>query len=207
MRKRSILSLLMASALAVAQAIPAFAGDGAETKQLDGELYLVPAPPSKGAMPKQGGEPGYMGPYGTDDLFQYEDNEKSALKGLFTRKLARWKDPLTLPHSRMDCVKWAKGDIPFDGSYKICIGWKTQWQWMYVTAWLRVETVDESDIGGAINTCLRDAAVAAALAAIVTGGSGAVGTFGTVMKGCLASKLPKLVNVAVWTDSSWGGWE
>lgn len=207
MRKRSILSLLMASALAVAQAIPAFAGDGAETKQLDGELYLVPAPPSKGAMPKQGGEPGYMGPYGTDDLFQYEDNEKSALKGLFTRKLARWKDPLTLPHSRMDCVKWAKGHIPFDGDYKICIGWKTQWQWMYVTAWLRVETVDESDIGGAINTCLRDAAVAAALAAIVTGGSAAVGTFGTVMKGCLASKLPKLVNVAVWTDSSWGGWE
>jgi hypothetical protein len=197
----------MASTLAIMQAVPAWAGDGSATGQLDGEIYLTPFTPKNGAAPKLGGEPGYMGPYGADDLFQYDDNDKSTLKGLYTRKLARWKDPLTLPHSRMDCVKWAKGHIPFDGDYKICIGWKTQWQWMYVTAWLRVETAEESDIGGAIDGCLRDAAIAAALAAIVTGGSAAVGTFETVMKGCLASKLPKLVNAAVWTDSKWGDWE
>jgi hypothetical protein len=205
--RKSILSLLAASALAVMQVAPAFAEDSTNTDQLDGELYLSPPSSEKGATPKPGGEPGYMGPYGADDLFQYEDNDKSQLKGLFTRKLARWKDPLTLPHSRMSCVKWAKGHIPFDGDYKICIGWKTQWQWMYVTAWLRVETGEESDIGNAINSCLRDAAIAAALAAIVTGGSAAVGTFETVMKGCLASKLPKLLHVAVWTDSRWGDWE
>jgi hypothetical protein len=205
--RRSLLSLLTASALAFVQVVPAFAQDKTKTDQLDGELYLSAPAKDRGAMSKPGGEPGYAGPYGADQLFQYDDDEKSTLKGLFTRKLGRWKDPLTLPHSRMECVKWAKGDIPFDGQYKICIGWKTQFQWMYVTAWLRVETATESDIGGAINGCLRDAAIAAALAAIVTGGSAAVGTFETVMKGCLASKLPKLLTVAVWTDSKWGDWE
>lgn len=125
----------------------------------------------------------------------------------YERVLAVWKDPLTLPHSRSECAKWASGHIPFDGDWKTCIGWKVQWQWMYDRATLTVNAPNAGDINKAVQVCLGTAAVAAAAAAIVTGSSAAIATFEEVMKGCLAGSLGSSVGVHVRTESYWGDWE
>jgi hypothetical protein len=173
-------------------------------QKIDGEIYLEESdvPP-----PTQRGMSGNFPPFGLERTFQFENPNKGVKNAIYERQIARWKDPLTLPHSRSECAKWATGHIPFDGDYKICVGWKIQWQWMYVSAFLRVTTANPQDIGSAIDECFKTAAVAAAIAAIVTGGSAAIGTFESVMKACLVAKLPDVVSVTAYTTSAWGPWE
>lgn len=132
----------------------------------------------------------------------YLERSLAPTRTIYERTLARWKDPFTPPQSRAECVKWATGP-----GFKICIGWKVQWKWMYTTAYTRVSTADPEDIPRAINECLVTAAVAGALAAVVSGGSAAIPTFEGVLKGCLVVKLKSLVSVATWTSSGWGDWE
>jgi hypothetical protein len=176
----------------------------AQAQKVDGEIFLEESdvPP-----PTQRGMSGNFAPFGQERTFQFENSNKGIKNTIYERQIARWKDPLTLPHSRSECVKWTTGHIPFDGDYKICVGWKIQWQWMYVSAFLRVTTANPQDIGHAVDECFKTAAVAAAIAAVITGGSAAVGTFESVMKGCLVAKLPDLGSVTAYTTSAWGPWE
>jgi hypothetical protein len=132
---------------------------------------------------------------------------KSSGTTLFERTIARWKDPTTLPHSREECVSWAHGDIPFDGEWKTCNGWKVQWQYMYTSAYVRVSTAKPEDISEKIDKCLNTAAVAGAVSGIVSGGSAAITTFEVALKACLVMELPSLVTVSAWTSSGWGDYE
>lgn len=179
-----------------------------ETKQvprdLDAVIYIGDQAPPKTDAKADGA--GYDSAYGNAN--ETPANAYSIRQALYyERELAVWKDPLTLPHSRSECVKWASGHIPFDGDWKTCIGWKLQFQWLYVRAVLAVTASKPEHIDRAVEECLRTAAVAAALAAIVSGGTAAVGTFEAVMKGCLVEKLASSVSVTVRTPTYWGDWE
>lgn len=126
------------------------------------------------------------------------------------RKLAHWKDPLTIPHSRSECVKWCH-ITPWD---KWCCGWKLQWQWMYCDIYLEVITSTPQDIIDSIEDCIRQATIASALAAIVaavvTGGgalAAAETTFVSVITPCLEKKLKNIVSIRVYQACGWGPWE
>jgi hypothetical protein len=190
-----VLTALLSTA-ALAQTDPA----------LDGQIFLS----DEGARTSPPGPPdgkaGSFGPFGGEAPFVF--TPPKAGKGvIYQREIAHWKDPLTLPHSRAECVKWSSGHIPFDGDWKTCIGWKVQWQWMVVTAWLSVTTTNPEDIRKSVNECFTDAAVVGAVAGVISGGSAALGTFEGVMKGCLVAKLTDLVSVRAYTTAAWGPWQ
>ncbi len=125
----------------------------------------------------------------------------------YQRDIGRWKDPLTLPHTKTDCVTWASGDWPWGGGWKTCTGWRTQTQWLYNTATMTITAPNVADIQSATNECLNQAAIIAAAAALVGGGSAAVPAFVAVMKPCLVAKLNEDLGVNVNIHSNWGGWE
>lgn len=130
---------------------------------------------------------------------------------IWEKQLAVWKDPFTLPNSRMECVKWAK---PWPGA-KICVGHKYQWQWMYGHLWLTITLAEPADIAQAINESLRDAAVAACIAGILgavsTGGAAfeaARDAFVAVFEVSLAKRITtKLISVRAHNRPAWGDWE
>ncbi len=188
------------------------AGESIPQTRTDGEIYLDQSAADAAHNRTHGapnGDDRYFGPNGTNVPFQFDNPRTHGTdSAIFQREIARWKDPLTLPHSRAECVKWASGHIPFDGDWKTCIGWKTQFQWMYVTAFLRVTTKSARDIGHEVDECFKDAAVAGAVSLFITDGAGAVATFQGVMQGCLTAKLTSdLLSVAVYTSSGWGDYE
>lgn len=191
----------------------------------DGEIYLHEYPDPYGtSLPH---DPDTFGPYGEGSGFiaasppdSYNPNAVSADPSVLTkptpdyfiyeRRLAKWKDVLTLPHSRMACVKWAKGKLPFGKSWKTCIGWKTQFQWLHNHADLRIaiRNMTVAQIKEDVNFCLNTGAVAALISAIVTEGAGVTETFVTVTKGCLEAKVSgQLIAVTLPITSKWGGWE
>jgi hypothetical protein len=181
-----------------------FAQTGRPTKELDGQIWLTQkdAPP-----PIVYNDSDYLGPNGVGAAWFRVLSPKATATTLYQRDLAKWKDPLTLPQSRAECAKWAIIHIPLDGDVKTCVGWTTQFKWMYNTLKVRVTTADSADIGKALDDCLSTAAVAGALAGVISGGHAAVPTFETALKACLILKLPSLTSVTVWIDSAWGGWE
>lgn len=156
----------------------------------------------------------YIGPNSKGKAFDFNFDAADGKATVYERTLGRWKDPFTLPRTRAECVKWASGDIPFDGSWKTCIGHKYQSQWMYSTLVLRVDVATPQAIREHAEQCLQDAGLVSALAGISTaliGNPGAVqtavSTFTIAMKVCLASKVKDLANVSVRTDSGWGDYE
>lgn len=126
------------------------------------------------------------------------------------RKLARWVDPLTPPQLKNDCVKECH-ITPWD---TFCCGWALRKRWMYCELFLEVRTASNQDIGRAIEECLHEATVAAALAAIIatliTGGAAfeaAKATFLTVVTQCLQKKLKDIVSISFRQSCGWGDWE
>ena len=198
--RRGITSLA-ALLLAASAACPGMAQ--MTERKTDAEVYLKDNPPPEVSstaanstyLPYQGDHATPRSGYAIPKASYYE------------RVLAVWKDPFTLPHSRSECVKWASGHIPFDGDWKTCIGWAVQWQWMYDRAILTADAPNVGDIEKAVQQCLGTAAVAAAAAAIVSGGTVAIGVFEGVMKGCLTTTLGSSIGVHVRTESYWGDWE
>lgn len=192
-------------------------------QRIDGELFLRPDPKGdtkqlritsdpKSAQIKDGEV--YLGLEGNSKAFDLNYDAADGKSTVFERNLGRWKDPFSLPHSRAECVKWASGDIPFDGSWKTCVGHKVQFRWIYNTAVLRVDVIKPAVIRDHVEECLRGAGAVSALAGISTAFLGnpnavqtAIATFTTVMKVCLATKIPDLANVAVDIRSSRGDWE
>lgn len=140
-------------------------------------------------------------PKGTDPATYSSDPVE--VRGYYERILAVWKDPLTPPKTRMRCVKWAK---PWPGS-KICVSWAVDEQWMYVRAILGVTWPDEAAAKAATEQCLKEAAVMAALAAILSGGAAALPAFERAMTTCLVRQLNGQVGLSVRTQSYWGPWE
>jgi hypothetical protein len=201
-------ALSLSTILATNVFAQASAPNTANASDVDGELFLSESDAvAAGGRSRLSGSSGYFGPFGTDDPFTFHQDLKIKNNVIYQRQIARWKDPLTLPHSRAECVKWASGHIPGDGDWKMCVGWKTQFQWMYVSAFIRVTTAKQEDIGKAIDECFKEAAIAGALAAIITGGTAALGAFEGVIKVCLLAKLPTLVTATAYTSSGWGSWE
>jgi hypothetical protein len=159
--------------------------------------------------------PGTVGPYGKGDLFitDVPVTKGTTLLNInpYQRTLASWRDPLTLPHSRASCVKWASGSWPWGGGWKTCIGWKTQLQWLENTATLRVEvdlpnvTVDQ--VRQATNDCLAIGTTASLVAAIYTGGLEAAAAFSTALYGCLTARFSgAVIKVSTPITSHWGDW-
>lgn len=150
----------------------------------------------------------FIGPFGAGSGF-INENADPSMSTFYERDLARFRDITTLPQSRMECVKWASGSWPWGGGWKTCVGHKYQTRWLYATAKLRVDTVNQAGIKAAVDDCLRAGAVLSAAAAIVSGGAAALSTAETVIKVCLAEKLAaaKLVNVSLKSATQWGDWE
>src|SRR5260221_3318894 len=159
---------------------------------LDAEFYIDPAQPPPPVTLPPASSTSTSSNYGSTyvNANQTPDSAYAIPKArYYERVIAVWKDPLTLPHSRSECVKWASGHIPFDGNWKTCIGWKVQWQWMYDRAIFSVTTGKPVNIDNAVKICLTTAAVAAAAAAIITGGSAAAAAFEAARESWLIQKL------------------
>lgn len=96
--------------------------------------------------------------------------ERQAIRVI--RKLAQWREPVTNPQSRAECLKMCS-ITPWD---KWCLGWKLQWQWMSCILYLEVcaavarapDRDPERDIIEAMESCLGDEAVKSAATDILT---------------------------------------
>ncbi|MBG7616632.1 hypothetical protein IWC96_15255 [Brevundimonas sp. BAL450] len=174
----------------------------ADESELDGMIYLgdqtPPLPPSM------------SGGAGDDDTswdaaVMHKIDDAAAPNGvIYERVLLKTKDPTSLPHVKKTCAKWIR---PWSGG-KICVGWKLEYRWLYVTATLRVSTGEPVDIGAEVEACLKQGAIAMAIAAILTGGSGAPAAAAAAIKSCLAAKLgANLLSVSVDLSHHRGGWE
>ncbi len=168
--------------------------------ELDGHLYLgenEPPPPPSARLVNEDGEW-----WGTGVLHRIEELRATETV-LYERTLLKTKDPTTPPHVRKKCVK----KVHYPGGWT-CIGWKFEYQWFYVMATLRVTTKSPVDIKSAVEDCLKQGAIAAAIAAIITGGSGAPAAAAAAIKSCLVVKLGQnLLNVSVDLSHEWGKWE
>lgn len=129
--------------------------------------------------------------------------------------VAIWRDPLTPPHTKTECTSEAWGDIPFDGQWRTCNGYSTQCQWMERRLVLIVEVngVTADDLNKAVDKCLKQASVAAALSAVVaaaTGGAGlpaAEAAFVATLAPCLTNELGgKAVKIDLRNDGGWTSW-
>jgi len=173
--------------------------DQTQPAPLDGEIYVYGATPP---LPPAADPEDTLAEreWGTGVAYRLPENTRSGETTLYERVLLRTKDPTTLPKTRSVCAKWAK---PWPGS-KICVGWKLQYKWFWVTATLRVTTTVPTDIGKVVEECLKEAAVIAAITAIVTGGSAAAAAAEKALEACLLRKLAdKLLNVSVVLSHNW----
>lgn len=133
---------------------------------------------------------------------EYEIPESTESSTIYKRKLASWKDITTLPKSRTKCVKMARV-----GPLKTCVGWKTQLKWYYRHAHVIVSVKSPTDIKKIVEDCIKTAAVAGAIAAIVSGGSAAAVAVEKTLAACLKIKLgSELLGVRVEFGGNWGSW-
>ncbi|WP_321958225.1 hypothetical protein [Paraburkholderia bannensis] len=162
----------------------------------------------------------YTDPYASKseaELLPLYDSHAFALKQLHpqagttvaVRKLAGWRDPTTLPQSKTDCVKDCH-ITPWD---TFCCGWAVRWRYMDCELFVEVKVAKPQDIVTALEDCLKEAALTAAVAgivtAIMTGGSGvgaAEEAFVVDLKICLAKKLSDIVGVRVYEACGWSDW-
>ncbi|MER8556528.1 hypothetical protein NKH69_19780 [Mesorhizobium sp. M0976] len=177
----------------------------------DGEFVIKdPANPNGKPLPDT---PDTTGEFGQGGMF-LSSTPPAYVKTtnlVYERRLGSWTDPLTLPHSRAVCVKWAKGNWPWGGSWKTCVGWKTQFQFMQVTLNLRVSVeypdITLESIRNASNECLATGAVAAALSAYYSGGTAASGAFVETYRICMEVHFTNAtIRVETPTSARWGNW-
>lgn len=169
-------------------------------ENLDGELYLYDAaPPDLAAFINLDEEnPGAF------ELLEADTDKALTNRVIFERAIFKYKDPTSPPHTKKECAKWAK---PWPGS-KICVGWKIQYRWVYRIGIIRVGAISESEARTALEDCLKQSAIAAAIAGIASGGSAAVAAAEIVLKACLATKLgEKLISLSISVKTSRGDWE
>lgn len=136
-----------------------------------------------------------------------DSSSGASVKGntLYEAVLADWLDPFSPPHVRTKCIRSARTDFP---PISTCIEWKVQKKYVYNRAVLVVKTKTEQEIKKAIDDCLKQSAIAAALAIITTGGSAALQAAEAAFKICLGAKLgAELLSVNIKTNSRRGGWE
>ena len=131
-----------------------------------------------------------------------EYSTQSGAASSFTRKLGSWTDPLTPPKTRTKCVKYAS----WPGG-KTCIGWKTQTKWMKTEATLIVQLKSPKQIKQQIEECMKTAAIGAAIAGIITGGSAAAVALEKLFFACLTAKLgDEIVSVRIHVRGRWSSW-
>ena len=175
---------------------------------LDGEIYLdpkgAPAPTSSAdnSSTQVGNDPTEQ--FFEDDYFiDAQQDTRASGRTLFERVIAKWKDPTSLPHTRKKCVKMCQ-----IGPLKTCCGWKLQYKWIYNTATVRVTTSTPQDIPKALNDCIQTAAVAAAIAGILSGGAAAIIAAERAIEACLVKKFGgDLLTVAIKVKPRRGAWE
>jgi hypothetical protein len=115
-------------------------------------------------------------------------------------KIAAWDDPV--PETKTTCIKWARTDIP---PTKFCVGWKTELRNYRNEIWLTVSSPGYQDLKGAVERALSDAAVAAAIVAIASGGAAAIAAFKTVFISRITQEVKDAV-VDVSNNGHWGPW-
>jgi hypothetical protein len=129
------------------------------------------------------------------------------------RKLAQWREPVTNPQSRAECLKMCS-ITPWD---KWCLGWKLQWQWMSCILYLEVcaavgrDRDRDRDIVEAIESCLGDEAMIGAarviLAAISREGVGLVAAkedFVSAFKASIDRSRNDISTVHLCQSCGWG---
>jgi hypothetical protein len=131
------------------------------------------------------------------------------------RKLAQWREPVTNPQSRAECLKMCS-ITPWD---KWCLGWKLQWQWMSCILYLEVcaavprdrDRDPDRDIVEAIESCLGDEAMIGAarviLAAISREGVGLVAAkedFVSAFKASIDRSRNDISTVHLCQSCGWG---
>lgn len=175
---------------------------------LDGEIYLAPTgvPEPSSSRDDSTTQEGYdsMENFFEDDYFlDAQADTKESGRTIYERVIAKWKDPTSPPHTRKKCVKWCRV-----GPVKTCCGWKLQYRWIYNTATVRVTTSTPQDIPRALNSCIQTAAVAAAIAGILSGGAAAIIVAERAFEACLVKKFGgDLLTVAIKIKSRRGDWE
>jgi hypothetical protein len=138
-----------------------------------------------------------------EDFRYYLKRENLDENTIFERVLFKTKDPTSLPHTRKKCVKMCSA-----GPAKFCCGWKIQYRWLYVTGVLRVTTSAPVNIKDAVEDCLKQAGVVAAITAVVSGGTAAIAAAEAALKACLLSKLGNnLLTVSINLHHQRGDWE
>jgi hypothetical protein len=123
----------------------------------------------------------------------------SATEILLEYNLTSWNDPLTPPHTATRCVSEAWGHWPWCDEWRTCNGWATDCSWLRNELFLIVrvgyDPVTIPDPAAVVSACLNEAATAAALAgavaAIVTGAGAAAAeqAFIAVFQACLVAQL------------------
>jgi hypothetical protein len=171
--------------------------------EMDGILYLADhIPPDAAARWEERGPEQIWpanGPMSEIDQSRVGERGQNAW---FERVLMVTKDPTTPPHVRKKCVKWAHV-----GPMKTCIGWRIDYQWFYVRAVLRVGASEGTDVKDAVEECLKQGAIAALVAAILSGGTAAAGAAAEAVKICLVRKLgEKILSVSIDLEHYWGNW-
>lgn len=129
----------------------------------------------------------------------------------YKRSIAHFRDPLTPPQTKTDCIHTVE---PVPGVI-LCDGWKTFWRYMDVEYFVIVRTPTAQNLQDLTEECLRQAAVAALLSALVSawlsGGTAAVesakAAFLAALVECLRSHLQGSVSVDLITESHWTDWE
>jgi len=170
-------------------------------EKFDGQIFLDEAdlPSQRETMPTE------EVIWESDESHPYEilieTDSKSEV--IFQRLLAKWVDPTTPPKIRNKCVKMCGF-----GPLRTCCGWKLQKKWYYRKATLVVSTKEPADIKKTVEGCIKVAAIAAAIVAIVSGGSAAVATAEKMLTACLTEKLgSNLASVRISLNGGWGNWE
>lgn len=168
---------------------------------LDGQIFLDEAdlPSQRETLPED------EVVWESDETHPYEIVVDVDLKSgvIFQRLLAKWVDPTTPPKIKNKCVKMCG-----TGPFRTCCGWKLQKKWYYRKANLIVSTREPADIKKAVESCIKVAAIAAAIAAIVSGGSAAAAIANEMLTACLTEKLGNnLVSVRISLNGGWGNWE
>lgn len=125
--------------------------------------------------------------------------------------LADFLDPLNR-QSRTECVDWASGHWPWCEWWKTCKGWKTEWRCIRHQFVLVATGPDEAAIRTAVEDCLKTAAVAGALSAVVAaflGGSpwdAAAAVFVETLQLCLQSHSGAVGSIRVEHRTNWTNW-
>jgi len=180
--------------------------DKEKNNEVDGELFLSGSnPPLPQSRSKSDIESSY---YSNGELFgetiRYQlDKDDKAETTLFERVLFKTKDPTSLPNTREKCVKWCRV-----GPVKTCCGWKIQYRWLYVTCVIKVTTSTPVNINDAVEDCLKQGAIVAAITVIISGGTAAIPAAEAAFKACLLSKLGNnLLSVSISLHHNRGDWE